>query len=181
MADDKIGKPEHVRLKRSSTQRVRSSKRRAETEMASPFEVLLDRRVPVRMQGRDKNLTIEEALFYRTYQDALGGDRMAIRTVVDRINQREGSAKSIRPNLPAIRCEWLDPAPVDDALLILRIATQSEGRARDNGRPFLQLEPWAVELGFARANLPLGETILRELKAQTRDPDTVAWRSGGDE
>lgn len=179
MADDQSGEPKRLKSKRSIAQRVRSAKRAATPEMTSPFEVLLDRRVRVRMQGRDRDLTIAEALFYRTYQDALGGDRMAIRTVLKRINQRDGSAKSNRPDWPVFRFECRDPAPVDDALLILGIASQPGERTRDGGRPYLQLEPWAVELGLARAKMPLGEGSLRELRAQTRDPDAVSWPHGG--
>ncbi|MEO6152942.1 MAG: MFS transporter [Croceibacterium sp.] len=47
-------------------------------QISSPFEVLQDRRITVQMPAGERKLTVPEALCYRTYQDALAGDRMAI-------------------------------------------------------------------------------------------------------
>jgi len=105
---------------------------------------------------------------------------MALRNVLKKIVAREATRSPRRPRLPTIHVDFLDPANVDDALLLLGIATQPEGRTRDDGRPLLELEPWAVIAALARPKRPrLSDEALREVKSQTRDPASVAWPSGG--
>lgn len=148
----------------------------------SAFDVLLDRRIRVVMNGVERELTIPEALFYRTYQDALGGSRMAIRMVLKKINEREARRAPDVPRWPIIRFEEPDPANVDGALVILGISTPSVERMRPNGRPFLELEPWAVAMGLARPKMPrLDHKQTQDLKERTRNPGAVTWPKSGED
>jgi hypothetical protein len=55
----------------------------------SAFEIVLDKRVTVTQGGVDQELSVEEALQLRTYQDALAGNRAARREVLKMIAKRE--------------------------------------------------------------------------------------------
>lgn len=142
----------------------------------SAFDVLDGRQVTVVMGGLPRELTMLEALFYKTYQEALDGGRMAIRHVLKKIMAREAKRSPHVPRFPLMLFEDPDPADVDDALIVLKIATKSEGCTRPDGRPFLQLESWAASAAFRRRKLgPLSRQNLKDIREQTRDADSVNW------
>src|SRR5262249_29710281 len=55
----------------------------------SAFEIVLEKRVTVTQAGIDQELSVQEALQLRTYQDALAGSRAARREVLKMIAKRE--------------------------------------------------------------------------------------------
>ena len=55
----------------------------------SAFEIVFEKRVTVTKGGIDQELSVEEALQLRTYQDALAGNRAAQRAVLKMIAERE--------------------------------------------------------------------------------------------
>jgi hypothetical protein len=55
----------------------------------SAFEMILQKNLPVMQNGIEQQLTAEEALQLRTYQDALKGSRAAIRAILKMIKKRE--------------------------------------------------------------------------------------------
>ena len=55
----------------------------------SAFEIVFDKRVTVTQGGVDRELSVEEALQLRTYQDALAGNRAAQREILKMIIKRE--------------------------------------------------------------------------------------------
>jgi hypothetical protein len=141
----------------------------------SAFDVLKDRRISVLMGGIQRELTVEEALFYRTYQDALNGKVRAVRAVLEKINEREARLAPNGPRLPIIRFEERNPLDVDDALVTLGIATPTGG-STFGGRPFLELESWAVAAALKRPKGPrLDDRELKDLKSRTRDAGAVDW------
>lgn len=173
MAGDK---PPSSRFKpgQSGNPKGRPRGKKAKEEPHSAFDVLLDRRVPVVMNGVKRELTLEEALFYRTYQDALAGSRMAIRAVLKKIIEREARRSPSQARSLKVRFEHPDPANVDDALTALGIATPSAERRRPEGGPFMELEPWVVRMALARPQMPrLEDKEVRELKRRTRESSSV--------
>lgn len=156
-------------------------KRGSQSDTGSAFGELLGRHFPVRIDGYERQLTADEALVHRTYQDALAGDRMAIRTILNLIVEREATCTSSTRAPVKVVCLHPDPANIDHAMIILKIATQPEGRVRANGRPYLELEPWAVQKALIRRNYHLPERALKDLKENTRDPDSVVWPGGADQ
>lgn len=56
---------------------------------ASAFEVLVDKTLTVPHRGGTREITLEEALEQRTYQDALAGKGMAMREVMKWIRKRD--------------------------------------------------------------------------------------------
>ncbi len=152
---------------------------RSAAPAASPFDVIVEKTLTVTRNGVEREITMEEALQHRTYQDALAGKRMARREVLKWIERREAWRAKQRPAaIPAIR--WLepeqDPANADEAMLILDIASHNPARAGlDRERAQLLLEPWAVELALRRRRTanPLRSRQLDEIRRCTKDIERV--------
>lgn len=83
--------------------RSRKSKSR---DTGSAFDEIRERRITVQMDGTDRELSLAEALLLKTYQAALAGARMAIRTILNKINAHEAASSSNQPLLPEILLQW---------------------------------------------------------------------------
>ena len=119
----------------------------------SAFEVLVEKTLTVPDRGGTREITLEEALQQRTYQDALAGKPMAMREVMKWIIKREAwlakhEPKALRP------IAWLtspDPDNACAALVLLGIAAPNPARADfAANRAQLLLEPWAVQAALRR-------------------------------
>ena len=130
-------------------------KRSRELPSASAFAIVIDRMLPLMRDGMPTEISVEEALQQKTYQDALAGKRLAIRQVLRWIERREqwlakhGRLPSAMPRI--VMAEEPDPDNADEALVILGIADHQPDRPRREGeRAHLLLEPWAVEAALGR-------------------------------
>jgi hypothetical protein len=121
-----------------------------------------------------RELSIDEALQWRTYQDAIGGSRLARREVLRMIAKRE---KALAPKQRSagpmeVLMEGSDPDNADEALLILGIATVNlewEGAGRR-----LLLEPWAVQAAVSRSRSPsLNQRDVEDIRRSTRDGKSI--------
>jgi hypothetical protein len=153
----------------------------------SAFEVLVEKTLTVTDRLGTREMTLEEALQQRTYQDALAGKRMAQREVVKWIIKREAwlAKHAPKPSWPtAIRHISPDPDNADAALLLLGIALPDAARA-DFGadREQLLLEPWAVQAAFRRrrGGERLTDQERHSIRRCTRDPDSLRWPRGSQE
>ena len=150
----------------------------------SAFDIVIDRTLTVTQGGTPREVTVEEGLQHRTYQDAIGGSRLARREVLKMIAKREQylAAQHGKKPYPKVesRCE-LDPENADAALLILGIAARDPGRD-DPGFDGLQLllEPWAVQAALRRrrGGQRLSEKEVSEIERCTRDPGSLRWPRG---
>src|SRR5262249_53835768 len=96
---------------------------------AAAIQIRCGKSLTVVRHGRPRKLTAEEALQHRTYQDVIGGSRLAQREVLKMIAKREAAlaARVGEPRQQIIfRAEPEDNA--DAALQILGIATDSRER-----------------------------------------------------
>jgi len=59
----------------------------------SAFEVLVEKTLTVDDKGGTREITVEEALQHRTYQDALAGKRMAVREASGNKTRRPSSRR----------------------------------------------------------------------------------------
>jgi Family of unknown function (DUF5681) len=148
----------------------------------SAFEVLVEKTLTVADGGGTREITVEEALQQRTFQDALAGKRMAMREVVKWIIKREKwLAKHAHPKArPAMRPFLASPDPdnADAALMLLGIAAPNPARADwKSDRTHLLLEPWAVQAALRRRRggqcLTDGEHD--DIRRCTRDSDSLRW------
>jgi hypothetical protein len=149
----------------------------------SAFEVLVEKTLTVPDRGGTREITLEEALQRRTYQDALAGKRMAVREVMKWITKREAWLAKHEPKVFQ-EGSWLvsdDPDNADAALVLLGIAAPNPARAEFGAdRAQLLLEPWAVQAALRRrrGGQRLTERELSEARRCTRDSGTLRWPRG---
>lgn len=142
----------------------------------SALDIVLEKTLTVTERGRTREITMEEALQQRTYQDALKGKRMAVREVQKWIHQREAWLTEHAPKPPQQEItigSAPDPDNADTALVLLGIAAPDQDRAWYSGRTLLLLEPWAVQAAMRRrrGGQRLTDRELEEIRSLTRDPD----------
>jgi hypothetical protein len=144
--------------------------------------VLVEKTLTVTDRGGTREITMEEALQQRTYQDALKGRRMAIREVLKWIQEREAWLAEHAPKPPLQECtirEAPDPDNADAALVLLGIAAPDQDRAWYSGRTLLLLEPWAVQAALSRrrGGQRLSDSELEEIRRCTRNTDSPRWQT----
>ena len=161
--------------------------RQAQVQSSSAFDIIIGKTLTVSRDGISREVTIEEALQHRTYQEALAGKRMAIREVLRWIVRRQ---RWLSKNRPAARTNYThkgmahDPSNADEALLLLDIARENPGR-RDVKADRLQLllEPWAVKAALRRRRGVEGlkKKEIDDIRRCTRDDRTVTFPAGIEE
>jgi hypothetical protein len=152
----------------------------------SALEIIMDETIEVAHRGGVREMTMEEALQQRTFQDALAGKTMATREVIKWIKKRAAWLAKHRPKSyrPATSYRSPDPDNVDAALLLLGIAALNPKRAEFVAdRTPLLLEPWAVQAALRRrrGGKSLTEDERDTIRRCTRDPDCLRWPRGTDE
>lgn len=156
-------------------------KSKAEPRTSSAIEVIMDKTLTVMRNGTPREISVEEALQHRTYQDALDGNRTAQRVVLKWIMKRDtylaAENRQKAPKGVALRYTD-DPGNADEALLLLEITALDPIRA-DYGadRPQMLLEPWAVQLALSRrrGGKKLERQEVSEIRRCTRDPESLHW------
>ena len=117
--------------------------------------MVIDKTLTIEQDGKSREVTVEEALWYKTYQNAIAGDRSAQREVLKMIDKREKylavHERKPRASGASFVTEPSDPTNADEALLILRIATRNPDLQQFKAdREWLLLEPWAVQAALSR-------------------------------
>lgn len=147
----------------------------------SAFDIVIDRTLTVTQNGVERELTIDEALQQRTYQDAITGSRSARREILKMIAKREKWIAAHAPaprNVPfEFRMEH-DPDNAHEALVLLGIASPDprDWGPSDDSYDRLLLEPWAVEAAFVRSRKRvIDDRDLAEIRRCTRDAGSIAW------
>jgi hypothetical protein len=154
---------------------------------SSAFAVLVEKTVTVADRYGTREISVEEALQRRTYQDALDGKGMAQRKVLKWIAKREAWLVKHAPKASRqaiTRHISSDPDNADAAVQLLGIAAPNPARA-DIGadRAQLLLEPWAVQAALRRRRgaQRLTDSERDEIRRCTRDPGSLRWPRGTDE
>jgi hypothetical protein len=130
--------------------------------------------------GIAREITAQEALQQKTYQNALAGKRMDQREVLKWIAKRDAWLVKHQPTASRPITQHFSPDPdnADAALLLLGIAAPNPARAdiRAN-REQLLLEPWAVQTALRRkrGSQRLTESERDDIRRCTRDPDCLRW------
>ena len=150
----------------------------------SAFEIVLEKRVMVTQAGIDQELSVQEALQLRTYQDALAGNRAARREVLKMIAKREkamadkglGTSQITRSVTRKISP---DPRNADAAMCLLGIAAPDKSR-EEHTPDALLLEPWAVQAALSRrrGRKALTPKDVGEIKRCSRASETLRWPRG---
>src|SRR5215217_6251465 len=146
----------------------------------SAFDIVIDRTLTVTQNGTPREVTVEEALQHRTYQDAIAGNRAARREVLKMIAKREQWLATKAPKQHhggKLLFESEDPDNANEALILLGIA---EPDTRDYGPndkyERLLLRPWAVQAALSRpGRRRLSAQDVAEIKRSTLNPETLRW------
>ncbi len=145
---------------------------------ASAFDILFDRTLTVTQSGATRTLTVEEALQFRLYEQAIAGRRMAIRAVLRMIAIREKALAAKPPPAIPVRIvdRMHDPDNAYDALLILGIALPDPDWCEQMRERQLLLKPWAVQLALHRNGRALwSEKDTTTVQHLTHRPETLRW------
>jgi hypothetical protein len=137
----------------------------------------MDRTLTVTKGGKPLEVTLEEALQHRTYQEAINGNRAAQREVLKMVAKREKWFAAKRP-VPSFKflTEPEDPDNANEALLLLGIAERDTRWWLVQG---LLLQPWAVQAALSRpGRRQLSAKDVSEIKRCTRDAGTLRWPAG---
>ena len=177
--------PKSTRFRKgvSGNPRGRPRKERP-ADSTSAFGVVVDKKLTIDQNGKSREVTIEEALWHKTYQNAIAGNRSAQREVLKMIKKRDAHLVARKAKKPAPRNDVkfvCPPADADEALLVLGIATRHPAH-EDLGadREQLLLEPWSVQaaLGRRRGGSKLTEREIEEIQRCTREAATLRWPGG---
>ncbi len=174
------------RFRKGESGNLRGRPRAKRWPGTSAFDVVMDRRLTVSRGGEDREISVEEALQHKTYQEAIAGGAAARREVLKMIAKREKwlAAQAPREQFSLqLRIEKSDPVNADGALLLLGIAERNP-RSADayRGREQLLLEPWAVKAALGRRqSASLSHDDIADIKRCTRDAGALHWPKGREE
>lgn len=147
-------------------------------QTASAFDILLDRILTITQAGVTRNMTVDEALQYKIYEQAVAGKRMAVRVLLQMIARREKALAAKAPPAVPIRVllEPQDPANAYDALQILAIAIPDPGWSEPHLETRLLLLPWAVQAALDRgARRSIGAAGIAAINRCTHQSQKLKW------
>lgn len=178
-AGDRNCPPVSSRFRKGQSGNLRGRPRKQPVGKRSAFDVVIDRTLTIVQGGKPREVTVDEALQHKTYQDAIAGSRASRREVLKMIAKRE---KALAEKAPVaqkveVRTERQDPDNADEAMLILGICRRDPRQWGGNDdRERLLLEPWAVQAALARrAARRLDKRDMDEAKRCTYAAETVQW------
>lgn len=157
---------------------------------ASAFDIVTNLTLPMVQDGVMREVTLQEALTLKTYQDALKGNAQARRKIIKMIQDRDAlratqqKSRGSQTRAIPLRAMASDPDTADAAMLILDIARHNPARAEIvSDRAQLLLEPWAVQaaLGRRRSTVPLAPRDTSEISRCTRESASLKWPRGSKE
>ena len=178
--------PAANRFRKGQSGNPKGRPRSRQSQPASAFDIVMDRTLTLTHNGEPRQVTVEEALQHKTYQDAIAGNRAARREVLKMIAKRDewlaARAKPKRHSAVEHKIEH-DPANANEAMLLLGIAEpDTRWEHPEDSYKRLLLQPWAVQAALSRrGRRSLSTDYLAEIKRCTRDADTLRWPRGVDE
>ena len=173
--------PNSGRFQKGQSGNLKGRPRKVQVRDASAFDIVIAKKLTIAHNGVSRELTAEEALQHRTYQDAIAGSRRAQKQVLKMIIKREKArAATLNGPRPQVtyRIEPEDPDNADAALKILGIASRNEDVSEgNNDREWLHLETWAVQAALARRRgaVPLNEREIQGITRCTRGAEKLRW------
>jgi hypothetical protein len=186
MSEDGIRQPNRGWFRKGQSGNPGGRPKGRQAKSKSAFDVIVDKTLTVSRDGASREITVEEALQQRTYQDALAGKRMAIREVLRWILKREqwfAKNKANRGPRAIFAGTIQDPDNADAALMLLGIAKQNPDRAGLRiDRAQLLLEPWTVAAALRRRRgaQSLTNKEISDIRRCSRDDGTLKLPAGDD-
>jgi len=159
--------------------------KRQASQLDSSFDVLFDKAISMTEGGRVRKVTMEDALFRKTYEAALQGDRAACRQVLKAIQERDDwLARDAAKRVPdCIARQTFDPTNADAAMRLLGLVEHGAVEDRSGYREErLLMAPWAVQaaLDRRRGASKLTTDDLDQIKRRTAGPGAIRWPEADD-
>jgi hypothetical protein len=173
--------PESGRFRKGTSGNPKGRPKSRPVSSTSAFDVVIDRTLTVMQNGKPRELTVEEALQHRTYQEAIKGNRAALRQVLIMIVKREKWFAARRPVRGVnLLIEPEDPANANEALLLLGIAEKDTRWEHASDRyERLVLRPWAVQAALSRpGRRRLSAQNVLDINRCTHNAETLRWPTG---
>jgi len=155
----------------------RATSKCRDDQTGSAFDIVLERRLNVTRNGIPRELTVEEALIWKTYQDALAGKRSAQREVMKMILKREREIAKTRPAPSAPFSLIVDisvpPKNADRALRLLEIISPDPDARGFAGNGLLA--DWAVAAALSRRRgaKRLDTRAINNIRGCTHHPNRI--------
>lgn len=127
--------------------------------------------------GKERELTVDEALELQTYQAALKGSRVAIRKVFKMIEKREAAlAKKYKPEPRVVSREVHHSSDnANEAMRLLSIAEQDA----NFGAKRIKVHAWATQAALSRpGRRKFARRDVDNIKFFTFDAETLRWPRG---
>lgn len=139
-----------------------------------PHEAVLGRKVTIRKDGREQQVTAEEAFLLHIGKAGMDGDGPAARTTLAALERVRVQQSEDAPTGPtAIDRIIVAPGSVTRALESLHMARRLDAY-RETAR--IMLEPWIVEAALKRlGSRRLSHEEQKVVLAATRTPKKVQW------
>lgn len=156
-----------------------SGRPKARRPHVSAFDIVFDQVLHVTQNGTERELTVDEALQMQTYQAALKGKRMAIRSVLKMIEKRELALEKRFPSpTNSVRMEIeYDSDNANKPMRLLGIADW--GDPPHGGGPAtrpLKLTTWAAQAALSRpGRRSLKEKDVDDINRVTLNPEKLKW------
>ncbi|MGB3167160.1 MAG: DUF5681 domain-containing protein [Alteraurantiacibacter sp.] len=149
---------------------------RARRPHNSAFDIIFDKTLVVTQGGKERELSVDEALELQTYQAALKGSRMAIRKILKMIEKREAvlAKKNGPPPAPVVVERHHSADNANEAMRLLGIAD------KDPDHPMRwKLHAWATQAALSRpGRRRFCDKDTRGIKFFTFDIETLRWPRG---
>lgn len=149
----------------------------------SAFDIIFEKSLTVTQNGVERELTVEEVLELKTYQAALKGSKLAVRSVLRMIEKREAALAKLAP-VPAVSPVRLrsedDPRNADEAMLLLGITVPdpSWSRSCEYGTR-MKLATWAAQAGLSRPGRKrLRKREVDDINREVLDSASLKWPRG---
>ena len=144
----------------------------------SAFDIIIDRKVGVTLDGQHSQQDLELALQFKTYQDAMAGNSRAQNEILDMIVARDKAVAASTKRHPksTMRIDENDPLNANEALVLLGIAATGPANIFDSSTPRLIFETWAVQMALNRRRLnTMSKDDRHFVTRNTRDAERLIW------
>ena len=148
--------------------------RKTPVTASSAFDVIIDQRLTVTQDGKARELTVEEGLQLKTYQEALAGSRTARREVLKMIAKREEWLAKRRPQNRSVTTKIAQDSDSANAAMMLLGVISADPWYPDLPDRYT-LQPWAVRQALARPGGSLSKRDLTNIRVCVRDDDSIDW------
>lgn len=149
----------------------------------SAFDIIFDKSFTVAQNGVERELTVQEVLELKTYQAALKGSKMAVRSVLKMIEKREAALAKLSPAIassPVVVRREHDARNADEAMLLLGVTVPDptwSGSCEYGTR--MKLATWAAQAGLSRPGRKrLDKHEVEEINRVTLDARQLKWPRG---